>query len=105
MIDFAQWLSNSFGTGHLIPDAGITTATVSIVFLTIALMARVSLGSTLEDIAGDNSTGLHESLDQIQIELRTISQLFLYSVERSRVRMLQLRQTAPREPALVAHEL
>ena len=86
MIDFPQWLSNSFGTGHLAPDSAITAATVSIVFLTIALMARVSLGTKLEDLAGNDSAGMHESLDRVQIELRTVSQLFLYRLERSRLK-------------------
>ena len=91
MIDFAQWLSNSFGTGHLAPDSAITVATVSIVFLTIALMARVSLGTKLEDFAGNDSAGMHESLDQLQIELRTVSQLLLYRLERSRLKTLRQR--------------
>jgi hypothetical protein len=91
MIDFAQWLSNSFGTGQLAPDSAITVATVSIVFLTITLMARVSLGTKLEDFAGNDSAGMHESLDQLQIELRTVSQLLLYSLERSRLRARRLR--------------
>ena len=105
MIDFAQWLSNSFGTGHLAPDSTITVATVSIVFLTIALMARVSLGSNLEDVAGNDSVGMHDSLDKIQIELRTVSQLFLYRLERSRLKTLRRRGVLEPTADLPEHDI
>lgn len=94
MMDFAQWLSASLGTGQLASDATIAAATIAIIFLSIALLARISLGTDLEDLAGDDSCGMHDSLDRIQLELLTVSQLLLYRIEQSGLKVLHLRADA-----------
>lgn len=90
MLDFAQWLSTSLGTGQLVSDGTIATAIIAIVFLSIALLARISLGTKLEDLAGDDSCGMHESLDRIQLELLTVSQRFFYRIEQSSFKVSQV---------------
>lgn len=99
MFHFIQWLSTSFGTGHLAQDAAVAGGSVGILFLSIALLARLSMGVKLEDVAGDDSAGMHDVLDLVQLELRTVSQTFAYEVELCRYSMLRLRCNALRARA------
>lgn len=96
MLHFIQWLSTSFGTGHLIQDATVAVGSVACLFLSIILLARTSMGVELEDVAGDDSAGMHDVLDLVQIELRTVSQTFAYEVELCRYSLLRLRCNALR---------
>ena len=96
MLHFAQWLSTSFGTGDLAHDGALAVAAVGILVCSIWLLRRLSLGVKLEQLTGNDSSGMHDVLDVVQTELRTASRSFAYEVERCRFSLLRLRYSSPR---------
>ena len=75
---FAEWLSQSFGTGVLQADVAVLAlAALAGVFL-LALMSRAARGACISDLTGAEAAELSGRLDNIHTELRTLSQAFAF---------------------------
>jgi hypothetical protein len=90
MLDFAHWLSKSFGTGVLASDTVLLTAVLLSVCLTIIFLTRIAMGVRFERVAGQDCTKMNESLDRVQLQLQTISQAFAFQVIEHRLELQRL---------------
>jgi len=79
-MEFLQWLSRSYGTGDLTLDSVSVLGAACLISLILLVLARLATGVRFETVAGRDTATMHHSLDQVQIELQTMSQTFAFQV-------------------------
>ena len=77
-MEFAQWLSKSFGTGVLSFDAGVLIATCAAFAALILLLSWAARGSSFSSLTGAEAEQMSERLDNVLIELKSLSQSFAF---------------------------
>ncbi len=79
-MEFAQWLSKSFGTGVLSFDAGVLIGTCATLAALILLLSWTSRGSSFSALTGAQADQMSGRLDNLHIELKSLSQAFAFEV-------------------------